>query len=498
MGKQQDDLGIQIITELQARRNARKGMLAFTQYTMPRYQTNWHHAVVASYLDKVASGEIRRLMIFQPPRHGKSEQVSRRYPAYRFGQDPTAQIMQTAYGTDLARRFNRDVQRIIDTPDYANLFPNSQMYGKANRASANGTYLRNSEIFEIMPQEAGGEVGSYRCAGVGSGLTGHGATDALIDDPVKSAKEAHSKVFRESVWQWYINDLYTRLEGLGRIILCMTRWHEDDPAGRLIKQMQDNPKADKWVVINFPAIMDRGLPHLCPEDKRKDGEPLWADKFPLEILERIRSTDAYRWSALYQGSPVTIGGEIINDTWFIYYDQMPTYQVRIVQSWDTAFKTGQKNDYSVCTTWLESHDGYYLIDLWRGKVEFPELKRIASMLYVKHKPSAVLVEDKASGQSLIQELRRVKIPIVAIGVDSDKSVRMHSVAPLFEAGMVKFPRNATWLADYIYEICAGTSAPHDDQIDSTTQALEYLRGSTVSDFDGFDLGDNVSSTYEGI
>jgi len=204
---------------------------------------------------------------------------------------------------------------------------------------------------------------------------------------------------------------------------------------------------------------------------------LWPERYPLEVLENIRSSIGSRaFESLYQGNPTVAEGQIIKREWWRYFREPPQF-ARIIHSWDTAFKDKTQNDYSVCTVWGETQNGYYLLDVWRAKVEFPELKRVAMALDARDKPSAVLVEDKASGQSLIQELQRdTKIPVIPFKVDSDKVARVYAITPLIEAGRVFLPENAPWLFDYIEELSAFPNATHDDQVDSTTQVLSFMRG----------------------
>lgn len=206
--------------ELLRRREARRGVLSFTQYTKPDYETNWHHEVLCDHLDKFVSGEIRRLMVFMPQRQGKSELVSRRLPAYVFGRFPRASVMGCSYAADLSSRMNRDVQRIIDSPEYLKVFPGTRLYGKSVRSTSEGSYLRNSDIFEIVDY-----LGVYRSAGVGGGITGMGFDYGIIDDPVKDPKDAESEVVRESLWEWYTGAFWTRQAPNARILLTMTRWH---------------------------------------------------------------------------------------------------------------------------------------------------------------------------------------------------------------------------------------------------------------------------------
>uniref|UniRef100_A0A6M3KVF4 Putative terminase n=1 Tax=viral metagenome TaxID=1070528 RepID=A0A6M3KVF4_9ZZZZ len=305
--------------------------------------------------------------------------------------------------------------------------------------------------------------GSYYAVGIGGGLTGRGYDIGVIDDPVKDEEEATSLTYRERAWDWYQKVFRTRAEPDAAIIVVMTRWHEDDLVGRLLEQMRKDPTSDQWEVLHLLAI--------------KDGQALWPARYPLEVLEKTRASMGSRaFESLYQGNPTVAEGQIIKREWWKYFREKPTF-TRMIHSWDTAFKDKSQNDYSVCTVWGEALNGYYLLDVWRAKVEFPELKRAAIALDARDSPSAVAVEDKASGQSLIQELRRdTKIPVLPVKVDINKVARANAITPLIEAGKVFLPENAPWLFDYIEELSAFPNATHDDQVDSTTQALSFMRG----------------------
>jgi predicted phage terminase large subunit-like protein len=254
----------------------------------------------------------------------------------------------------------------------------------------------------------------------------------------------------------------------GAIIIIQTRWHEDDLAGWLLREHA----AENWDVLSLPAIAEQD------ERFRRQGEALWPERFPLSGLERIRVAIGGRaWASLYQQRPAAAQGTIFKrDWWQFYTPPVAVPFTRVVQSWDTAFKKGAENDYSVCTTWGVAENGYYLLHLWRDRVEFPELKRVLASLAEQWNPDAILVEDRASGQSLIQELKlSTVLPIIAVKADSDKLSRAQAVTPLVEAGKVFLPKSTPWLSDYIDELAAFPTGKRDDAVDSTAQALNYLR-----------------------
>jgi len=274
---------------------ARERMEAFVRLTFPGYEWGWHHRLLCSRLDDLVAGRITRLMVFMPPRHGKSELVSRRLPAFILGRDPDASLIACSYSSDLASRMNRDVQRIIDSDEYRRIFPGTRLYGKNVRTIADGAYLRNSDIFEVV-----GHRGVYRSAGTGGGITGMGFDVGIIDDPIKNRADAESATVQRGLWEWYTSTFYTRKAPRARILLTLTRWHVNDLAGRLLDLAANDPRADQWVVIDFPALCDR----IAADDPRQTGEALWPARYPLDELERMRAgMGEYDWLALMQQRP---------------------------------------------------------------------------------------------------------------------------------------------------------------------------------------------------
>ncbi len=461
--------------ELLKRRIARRGLLSFCHYTMPDYQDTAHLVALAEKLEAIERGELKRLIVLIPPRHGKSELISLRFPCWYLGRHPTDYIVQAGYAESIALTHSRKARDIFISSRLSKLFP----------------------LIRYRPETPGQEViiperqaahewgtkqgGSYYAVGIGGGLTGRGFNIGIIDDPVKDAEEAESPTYRERAWDWYTMVFRTRAEPDAAIIVVMTRWHQGDLVGRLLRQAEENPEADQWEVLHFPAI--------------KDGKALWPARYPLSALEKLRSSDARSFESLYQGNPTIAEGQIIKREWWHYYKERPKF-LRVIHSWDTAFKDKTKNDYSVCTVWGVAENGYYLLDVWRGKVEFPELKRIATALYDRDTSDVVLVEDMASGQSLIQELQRnTRIPVLPVKVDKNKVARANSATPLIEAGKVYLPEYAPWLFDYIEELSAFPNGDYDDQVDSTTQVLEYMRGprETIEEIVVYDAMEQVGN-----
>jgi len=430
-------------------------LVPFCQYTFPAYTTPPHIQALSDALEAIERGELKRLIVLIPPRHGKSEIISLRFPCWYLAKHPEDYIVQAGYAESIALTHSRKARDIFVSLEMSRLFP--AIHHRPERAGQEVIIPERQAAHEWGTKQGG----SYYAVGIGGGLTGRGFDVGIIDDPVKDEEEASSQTVRDKVWEWYKTVFRTRAQPDAAIIVVMTRWHQDDLVGRILKQAQEDPASDQWEVLHFQAITD--------------GQALWPVRYPLSVLEQIRSSIGSRaFESLYQGNPTIAEGQIIKREWWQYYREAPEFK-RKIQSWDTAFKDKSQNDYSVCTTWGEAQNGYYLISVWRSKVEFPELKRVAVSLYERDKPNAVLVEDKASGQSLIQELKRkTTIPVLPVKVDKDKVARANAVTPMIEAGKVYVPQNAPWLYDYIEELSAFPNAEHDDQVDSTTQALSYL------------------------
>jgi len=275
---------------------ARRHLIDFYQYLRPDYNINWHHRLICEHLDNLLSGKISNLMIFTHPRAGKSEIGSRMFPAYAFGRDPNLQVIGTSYGADLASRMNRDVQRIIISPAYKDVFPNTNLSEKNIRTTAQGNYLRNNDIFEIV-----GHRGVYVCAGVNGAITGMGYDIGIIDDPVKDRAQAESLTYRDNAWDWFVSTFYTRSEKKARMLIILTRWHSDDLAGRLLKRGEEDLEAEQWTVLNLPAIAEAPIP---PYDPRKPGDALWPWKYDVVALRKKEAmVGPYEWEAMWQQRP---------------------------------------------------------------------------------------------------------------------------------------------------------------------------------------------------
>lgn len=465
---------------LARRELARRHMADFVLYVDKRYQMNWHHRLLCEYLDRFVKKEIQRLMVFMPPRHGKSELVSRKLPAFIFGRNPDANVIGTSYSADLAQRMNRDVQRIIDSEAYGKLFPKTTLYGK-NVRTVTGHALRNSDIFEIV-----GHRGSYRGAGVGGGITGMGGDYIIIDDPIKNREEANSSTYREKLWQWYTSTLYTRQEQQGSILVTLTRWHEDDLAGRLLELAKRDPEADQWEILLLPAIAEKDR---HPMDPRQEGEALWPGKYPLAELMKIKATvGIYDWTSMYEQRPQPAGGTIFKREWMNQtYRELPA-GATIIQSWDLPFKDSEASAKCAGIVMARKGSQIFFVDVVNDKMDFITSVTAIRSLTAKHpKARAKIVEDKANGPAIINYLGKTIPGMIPFNPKGSKEDRALSVAPYFEAGNILFPEFAPWKADLIDDLLRFPGTTYKDTVDATVQGILYLMDKPISRIGGDDM-----------
>lgn len=456
---------------------ARTSLLDFTRYTKPDYRANWHHKVICAALERVVNGSCKRLMLFMPPRYGKSELMSRRLPAYALGINPDLRIISTSYSADLASMMNRDVQRIIESPDYARLFPETQLWGKNIRTVRDGSYLRNNDIFEIV-----GHSGYYRSAGVGGGITGMGFDIGIIDDPFKNRKEANSPTTRKAVWEWYTSTFYTRQQDDAAIILCMTRWHGDDLAGRLIKAMTEPTEdeedyAEQWDVISFPAIATE---ERHPYDPREVGEPLWEAKHDLHKLRVINKAQGeYDFSALYQQSPTPDSGGLFKRDKLKRIAREPADIVRRVRFWDLATSEKTSADYTVGVLMgLTKAGDTVVLDVRRFQMDWDSLpERIEAVALSDGQTVAIGVEKVFFQSRIIKSLLKRpalhRFNLRGFKPDGDKFTRALPFAARAGEDMV-YVLDRAWTEDYVTELCAFPLGTHDDQVDATSGAYLML------------------------
>jgi predicted phage terminase large subunit-like protein len=427
---------------------ARRHLADFCALMDPRYEPAAHTDLLCEHLEAVERGELRRLMVFLPPRHSKTYHVAERFPAWCIGRDPTRQVILTSYGAELAEQASRKARGLLLHPAWPFA----------------GCLADESTAVNRWHTAQGGVV---IAAGVGGAITGFGAHLLVIDDPVKGREEADSESYRERVWQWYLEVARTRLMPGGRMVLCQTRWHEDDLAGRILS----GPRAAEWTVLALPALAEVGDPL-----GRAEGEPLWRAWFDREELEAMRAELGSRaWAALYRQQPTVDEDGMFKRAWFARRYTAPPNLRGKVMAVDSAFKTGVLNDYSVIATWGTDGVDFYLLNVWRGRVEFPELEHAIVRQHELNRPHSVLIEDTAAGQAAAQTLRRyTSLPIIPVKVTATKEARAAAISPLCEAGKVVLPANAPWVDDWIDEHAAFPTGRFDDQVDTTSIALERL------------------------
>jgi predicted phage terminase large subunit-like protein len=416
-------------------------------------------------LDRVLSGEIRRLMVFMPPQNGKSELVSRRFPAYALGKRPDLRIIGASYSADLAGDMCRDVQKVMASDEYRVLFPASQL------PTHRDPERRMALHFELVNQR-----GYYRAAGVGGGITGKTANIGIIDDPVKNREEAESETYRKAVWGWYTSTFYTRLFGdTGAIILCLTRWHEDDLAGRLLRNMRDDPGADQWTVLNFPAMAEADR-HA--EDRREVGAPLWPSKYPIEELQRRRNVSGeYDWQALYQQRPTPPGGAMFKREWLTQIVDAAPVKARRVRGWDKAGSEAS-GDWTAGVRLAEADGIYYVEDAVRARVSSGARNALMDVtaqqdgtlchIRIEQEPGS---GGKESAEISVRQLAGYVVRVKPS--TTDKVSRARPFASQCEAKNVRLVRGA-WNKAFLDELTAFPFGEHDDQVDAASGAFNEL------------------------
>jgi len=445
------------------REKAQVSFMDFVHEMWPGFIHGRHHKILAKKFEEIREGKLKRLMISLPPRHTKSEFGSFLLPAWFLGNDPSKKIIQCSNTAELAVGFGRKVRNLVDSEQYAKIFPNVALRSDSKAA---GRWATN----------AGGD---YFAIGVGGTVTGKGADLLIIDDPhseQEAAIAATNPEVYDKVYEWYSSGPRQRLQPGGAIIIIMTRWSKRDLIGKVLQSTIERD-GEEWEVINLPAILP-------------SGNSLWPEFWSLKELEALRNElPVGKWNAQYQQEPTSEEGALIKREWWqVWEKEDPPRCDFIIQSWDTAFTKNERSDYSACTTWgifykdeNENDPNIIMLDAFKDRMEFPQLKKVAYETYKEWEPDAFIVEGKASGLPLIYELRAMGIPVSEFTPTrgNDKIARINSVSDLFASGKVWAPRRR-WAEEVIEEMAAFPNSDHDDFVDSASQALiRYRKGGFI-------------------
>lgn len=420
------------------------------------YIHGWHIDAICEHLDAVTRGYIHNLLINMPPRHAKSLIVSVFWPVWEWITNPSCKWLYSSYGQSLSTRDSLKCRRLILSPWFQKRYGNSFRLTSDQRAK---TRFDNDHL-------------GYRIAtSVNGAATGEGGNRIVVDDP-HNVTEADSKAVMEGTILWWDETMSTRLNNPKEdaMIIVMQRMRQNDLSGHVLLQ-------GDYEHLCLPAEYEgsKVITSIGWSDPRtEDGELLWPERMDRKSLETQKKRLGHSAAGQLQQRPTDREGGIFKLEWWQYYREAPNFIYKL-QSWDTAFKKGEENDYSVCTTWGVTDNAYYLINRYKAKVQYPEALQMMKSLYNAHLPNLVVIEDKASGQSLLQSMKKeTRIPLKGIVPDSNKVARANSVSSTIEAGKVFLPEKADWVADYVDNMAVFPNGTHDDDVDSTTQALSEL------------------------
>jgi predicted phage terminase large subunit-like protein len=441
---------------------AQNDFLAFIAAVDKAYKFGAHLKRLGHLLMDVEENIKNRIAVSMAPRMGKSQMISIYYPAWYLGRHPDHKVIVASHTSDLAVVMARKVRNLIHSPAYARIFPDTKIASDAKAAAQWNT-------------TAGGE---YFAIGVGGALAGRGAHLIIADDPLSEQDiKAGNTNSLDTVYEWFSAGLRTRLMPDGKICVLHTRWHQRDLIGRLLKDSAMNEGGDKYEAFEFPAILNEGT---------ENEKSIWPEQWTLESLQQTRASMhhiMWQWYAQYQQNPTAAEAAIIKRDWIKWWkkDAPPPCDF-IVQAFDTALTTKERSDFSVCHTWgvwYSEEDGTMnaiLLNKVKGKYEFPELKTMAHEQYTEWQPDSVIVEAKASGQPLIDEMRRSGIFVqdFSPGKGQDKIARLNAVADMYASGHVWFPETS-WASQTVEEILAFPAGEHDDEVDAMTLALQRIR-----------------------
>lgn len=451
---------------------AKRSLIDYCILTQRGYRPNWHHEIIAKKLEEVEEGVCKRLMLFMPPRHGKSELATKKFPAWYLGRNPHREIICCSYSADLAEEFGRATRDTVGAEVHEAIFPDGRLRGGSKSATR---------------WRVGRERGGFLATGVGGSITGMGANVLIIDDPVKNREEADSETYRRKVWKWYTSTAFTRLEKGGAVILIMTRWHDDDLAGRLLERdgergyyfdvkagkwgKEKGEQEGKWEVVRFPAIA------IEDEKFRKKGEALWKDKYSLKDLKEIKETiGVMDFSALYQQNPVDAEAQLFSDDWFKYWKVIPN-NVKYFTAVDPAIsKKKEADDSVVLTLCRDAHDNIYVVEIRNGKWNPSELIREIFRQQEKYN-SRVGVESQQYQYSLIHYMKQEQqkmgryINVIPVRQSANKEVRIRGLEPYYRNGLIFHPPGGS---DALEEqLKRFPSGKHDDILDALVIAV-YL------------------------
>jgi len=460
--------------KLDTREIAQKNFLAYAQHVYEGFIVGRHHKIIAEKLELIAQGKLKRLIVNMPPRHSKSEMASYLMPSWFLGRNPKLKIIQATMNTELAVRFGRKVRDLIADPVYTEVFPDTDL-------------KQDSQAAGRWETSQGGE---YFAAGVGAAMTGRGADLLIIDDP-HSEQDALSSTAYDNTYEWYTSGPRQRLQPGGTIIIVQTRWSKKDLTGRLLQAQAKDSMADQWDIVEFPAIL--------PNDKL-----LWPEFWNKDELLKVKaSLSPMKWNAQWQQNPTSEETAMIKREWWTPWEEEAVPKLDyIIQSYDTAYSKKETADYSAITTWgvfepkKNGIQHLIMLDAKKGRWSFPELKEIAIEENEYWEPDMMLIEAKASGQPLADELRLLNLPVLTFSPgrrkkgNLDKTTRMHIVSPIFESGKVWYPSGEKFAEDVIEEVASFPNGDHDDYCDSMTMAIMRFRQGGFISLDGEDQGED--------
>ena len=461
-GQQKEILSLlEELNDAKDREGAHEDFLAFVRQVWPAFIEGNHHRIMADAFNRIAEGELKRLIINMPPRHTKSEFASHLFPAWYLGKFPDRKVIQTSHTAELAVGFGRKVRNLVGSPDYNRIFPNVELSADSKAAGRWNT----------------SKQGDYFAIGVGGAVTGKGADILIVDDPHSEQEAAlNDPSVYDKTYEWYTSGPRQRLQPGGAICVVMTRWSKRDLTGSILKASIERGGADEWEIIELPAILP-------------SGKPLWPGFWPIEQLEALHAElPVSKWSTQYQQDPTAEESAIIKREWWNEWkERKPPACEFVIQSWDTAFLAKETADYSACTTWGVFYDedknaNIILLAALQERLEFPDLKARAYEMWKEYEPDAFIVEAKAAGSPLIFELRRIGIPVAEYtpGRGRDKIARVNAVSDLFHSGHVWAP-NKRWAEEVIEQFASFPTGDHDDLVDSSTQALlRFRQGGFIS------------------